>query len=365
VIKEFINYFKSVSSIEDARSRNLAKLNNSLSVPFRENGANEFLIEAGGVQDIGHALKVRAKNMVVLTSDFSKKILTNIVPPLEKLRSDLHLKIKEIKGLSGDFKNSVAKEQDLTRRQLQALSESITTSSERPGEISPKHDPHLAKMAFERQLRHHLQEENFLHQAHRNIESSGRALEGLVVKILREAFTHYQEMLSVEANATAEFAATMGRVGSELPVDKEWDSFIADAKDLVDPNISVRTFKDIDYPGAHQVTLIRQGRLERKSKYLKSYSSAFYILTAVGYFHEFKSSHMQDLQVSLFLPSCTLGGHSSPSDKSHKFVLKGSQSGGMGRSLPLFSRLIVVVTTGYFERRRMKKCWHGTMTSNN
>jgi len=331
VIKEFINYFKSVSSIEEARSRNLAKLNNSLTVPFRENGANEFFIEAGGVQDIGHALKARAKTMVTLTSDFSRKILTTIVPPLEKLRSDLHLKVKEIKGLSGDFKNSVPKEQDLTRRQLQALSESITTSSERPCGISPKHDPHLAKMAFERQLRHHLQEENFLHQAYRNIESSGRALEGLVVKILREAFTHYQEMLSAEANATAEFAATMGRVGSELPVDKEWDSFIADAKDLVDPQIPIRTFKDIDYPGAHQVTLIRQGRLERKSKYLKSYSSAYYILTAVGYFHEFKSSHMQDLQVSLFLPSCTLGGHSSPSDRSHKFVLKGSQSGGMGR----------------------------------
>jgi hypothetical protein len=160
-------------------------------------------------------------------------------------------------------------------------------------------------------------------------------LEGLVVKILREAFTQYQEMLSAEANSTAEFAATMGRVGSELPVDKEWDSFIADAKDLVDPKIPVRTFKDIDYPGAHQVTLIRQGRLERKSKYLKSYSSAFYILTAVGYFHEFKSSHMQDLQVSLFLPSCTLGGHSSASEKSHKFVLKGSQSSGMHRySIP-------------------------------
>lgn len=303
-------------------------------VPFRENNADEFFIESGGVQDIGIALKERARQMVVTTSDNSKKILTHIIPPLEKLRSDLHLKIKEIKGLSGDFKNSVPKEQEHTKRYLQTLSEALTHASERPGDIVPKNDPHLAKMAFERQLRHHLQEENFLHQAHRNIESSGRALEGLVVKIIRDAFTQYQEMLSAEANATSEFAATMGRTGAQLPVDKEWDSFIADAKDMVDPAIPVRTFKDIDYPGSHQVTLIRSGRLERKSKYLKSYSSAFYILTAVGYFHEFKSSHMQDLQVSLFLPSCTLGGHSSPEDKSHKFVLKGNQTGGMHRYPP-------------------------------
>jgi hypothetical protein len=186
-------------------------------------------------------------------------------------------------------------------------------------------------MAFEKQVRHHLQEENFLHQAHRNIESSGRALEGLVIKIIRDAFAQYQEMLVAEAAGITEFATQIGKRAVDLPVDKEWDAFIADAKDMVDPSIPIRSFKDIDYPGANQVTLIRSGRLERKSKYLKSYSSAFYILTAVGYFHEFKSSHMGDPQVSLFLPSCTLGGHSSPSDKSHKFILKGNQSGGMHR----------------------------------
>jgi len=265
------------------------------------------------------------------SSETSRKIIANIVPPLEKLRSDLHLKIKEIKGLSGDFKNSVPKEQDHTRRALGALSDSLAAAAARPNEIAPKNDPHLLKMHFERQMRHHLEEENFLHQAHRNIESSGRALEGLVIKILKDAFTQYRDMLTAEAAATTEFANRIQRTTLDLPIDKEWNAFVADAKDLVEPSIPMRTFGDIEYPGVNQVTLIRQGRLERKSKYLKSYSSAFYILTAVGYFHEFKGSHMHDLQVSLFLPSCILGGHSTESDRSHKFILKGSQSGGMHR----------------------------------
>lgn len=307
-----------------------------MNVPFRENSALEFFLESGGIQDIGLAIKERAKAQAVTSNDNSQYILSHIVPTLEKLRSDLHMKIKEIKGLSGDFKNSLPKEQDHTRRQLQALSESLTSASERPSEIAPKSDPHLVKMSFERQLRHHLQEENFLHQAHRNIESSGRALEGLVVKIIRDAFTQYHEMLSAEAVAIGEFGSRIVRTGVELPVDKEWNAFINDTKDMVGPSIPVRTFRDIDYPGANQVTLIRSGRLERKSKYLKSYSSAFYILTAVGYFHEFKSSHMQDLQVSLFLPGCTLGGHSSPNDKSHKFVLKGNQTSGIHRYSQIF-----------------------------
>ena len=331
MVKEFINYFKSVSSIEDARSRNMAKLNNALLVPFRESSADEFFLQTGGIQDIGYALKERTRSVVASSGDNSRRILTHIVPPLEKLRSDLHLKIKEIKGLSGDFKNSVAKEQEHTRRQLNALTDAMALADQRPGEISAKGDPHLVKMAFERQLRHHLQEENFLHQAHRNIESSGRALEGLVVKIIRDAFSQYQEMLSAEAVAATEFAATIGTKAVNLPLDKEWDAFIADAKDMVDPSIPIRAIRDIDYPGADKVTLIRSGRLERKSKYLKSYSSAFYILTSVGYFHEFKNNHMNDLQVSLFLPSCTLGGHSAATDRTHKFILKGSQSGGMHR----------------------------------
>lgn len=294
-------------------------------------------MDSGGVQDIGFALKERAKSQMISTSDNAKKILLHIIPPLEKLRSDLHLKIKEIKGLSGDFKNSVAKEQDHTRRALQALSEALTAASERPTEISPKNDPHLVKLSFERQLRYHLQEENFLHQAHRNIESSGRALEGLVVKIIREAFGQYQELLNVEIASLSNFAAKIGQVGVEFPLNKEWEDFIVKSKEIVDPRKPIRTMKDIDYPGANQVTLIRSGRLERKSKYLKSYSSAFYILTAVGYFHEFKNSNMQDLQVSLFLPHCHLGGHSNPGDRSHKFVLKGSQSGGLHRYSSFFS----------------------------
>lgn len=331
MIKEFINYFKALASIEEAKSRNIAKLTNLINTPFRDAGADEFFLESGGIQDIAVILKERAKSQVTACSDNSRAILTRIIPPLEKLRSDLHLKIKEIKGLSGDFKNSVPKELEHTRRALQTLSDALTGSYGRRSEIAPKNDPHLVRMVFEKQLRHQLQEENFLHQAHRNIESSGRALEGLVVKIIRDAFRQYQDILKLEVNTTTEFAQNSLQTAVDFPAEKEWDAFIAEAKDMVHPSVPMRTFKDIDYPGMNRVTLIRSGRLERKSKYLKSYSSAFYILTAVGYFHEFKTSQMGDLQVSLFLPRCKLGAHSSASDRSHKFALKGSQSGGIHR----------------------------------
>jgi len=74
--------------------------------------------------------------------------------------------------------------------------------------------------------------------------------------------------------------------------------------------------------------------LERKSKYLKSYTPGWYVLSPT-HLHEFKSAdniYSQPPIMSLYLPDQKLGSHSSSSDSSsHKFMLKGRQSGGMHR----------------------------------
>src|ERR1700760_2393632 len=50
--------------------------------------------------------------------------------------------------------------------------------------------------------------------------------------------------------------------------------------------------------------------------------------------HEFKSAdavYSQAPAVSLYLPEQKLGAHSQPTSSSHKFILKGRQTGGMHR----------------------------------
>lgn len=73
--------------------------------------------------------------------------------------------------------------------------------------------------------------------------------------------------------------------------------------------------------------------LERKSKYLKSYSPGWYVLSPT-HLHEFKSAdniYSQPPIMSLYLGDQKLGSHSGPESNSHKFMLKGRQSGGMHR----------------------------------
>lgn len=56
--------------------------------------------------------------------------------------------------------------------------------------------------------------------------------------------------------------------------DHEWESFIDNNENFVDPKVPVRRVEHIHYPGrAHPAASeVRAGMLERKSKYLKSYT---------------------------------------------------------------------------------------------
>jgi hypothetical protein len=80
------------------------------------------------------------------------------------LRSDLSQKIKEIKSLSGDFKNSVEKEMENTRKAVNSLQDGLGHSDVDPSQVTGKQDPYLLKLAVDRQVEKQIDEENYLHQ---------------------------------------------------------------------------------------------------------------------------------------------------------------------------------------------------------
>ena len=118
-----------------------------------------------------------------------------------------------------------------------------------------------------------------------------------------------------------------------MPKDAEWMAFVQNDPHFVDPNVPLRRVEDIEYPGKHHPAAaeVRAGMLERKSKYLKSYTPGWYVLSPT-HLHEFKSAdkiYSQPPVMSLYLPDQKLGSHSEPGSSSHKFMVKGKQSGNM------------------------------------
>ena len=62
-----------------------------------------------------------------------------------------------------------------------------------------------------------------------------------------------------------------------MPKDHEWNEFVQNDEHFIDPRLPVRLPQSIHYPGRdnYLAQAIREGLMERKSKYLKSYTAGW------------------------------------------------------------------------------------------
>lgn len=123
-------------------------------------------LASGGLEDALHILR-SYNRQAVLEANKACEIEEDVILALTGLRSDLQLKIKEIKNLSGDFKNSVDREMESTRRAVNALQDVLGQSELDPALATGKQDPYLLRLAVDRQLERQIDEENYLHQVRR------------------------------------------------------------------------------------------------------------------------------------------------------------------------------------------------------
>jgi hypothetical protein len=77
-----------------------------------------------------------------------------------------------------------------------------------------------------------------------------------------------------EADDSYETAEKLREGPLAISKDMEWDTFVTNNNQMVDPRNPVRQVEHITYPGKdHPAALeVRSGMLERKSKYLKNYT---------------------------------------------------------------------------------------------
>ncbi|KAF4976620.1 hypothetical protein FZEAL_6734 [Fusarium zealandicum] len=328
VLKDLIAYFREIQTHYEHRSKSLLKLanvSNNISAP-------PGFLDSAGIDDALQFLRVYNKD-AILEANKAKEIEEDVILALTGLRSDLQQKIKEIKNLSGDFKNSVEKEMDHTRKSVRTLGDVLGRNELDESLTTGKQDPYLLRLAVDRQVERQLDEENYLHQAYLNLENSGRELEAIVVGEIQKAYNAYAGVLKREADNSYGVIGELRDGPISMPKDHEWMHFVTHDEKFVDPNIPLRTADQIHYPGQeHEAAQeIRAGLLERKSKYLKSYTAGWYVLSAT-HLHEFKTADKAQAPImSLYLPEQKVGSHSSEGGSSNKFILKGRQTGGMHR----------------------------------
>jgi len=272
MIKELNVYFRELLNYNEQRVKSLSKLAavaSSISTPTG-------LLSAGGLDQV--LIMVRDHDKTLLADlQKSRETVTDQMLALTGLRSDLTIKIKEIKNLSGDFKNSVSKEMEHTRRVVKILQEGLGQSEMDPALTVGKQDPYLLRLAVDKQVYKQLEEENYLHQAYLNLEHSGRELESIVVGEIQKAYLTYAKILKMEADGAYSTIERLRTGPIAMPKDQEWAAFVKQDDRFVDPSIPVRSVEHVHYPGQRHPSCqeVRAGLLERKSKYLKSYTAGW------------------------------------------------------------------------------------------
>ncbi|PQE32466.1 PH domain-containing protein [Rutstroemia sp. NJR-2017a WRK4] len=328
VLKDLIVYFREIQSQYESRAKSLLKVSNVIN----NTTAPSVFLPTGGIDDALEILRNYHKTAIA-EANKSKEIEADVILALVGLRSDLNQKIKEIKGLSGDFKNSVEKEMDATRKAVAALQDGLGQADVDPSQITGKQDPYLLRLAVDRQVEKQIDEENYLHQAYLNLEASGRELEAIVVGEIQKSYNAYAGILKREADAAYAAVDELRTGPISMPKDHEWNAFVENDEHFIDPRVPVRRPDNIRYPGQDNelAGCIREGLLERKSKFLKSYTAGWYVLSPT-HLHEFRSADkLQAPIMSLYLPEQKLGSHSNEGGSSNKFILKGRQTGTLHR----------------------------------
>ncbi|ONH69156.1 Regulator of the glycerol channel 1 [Cyberlindnera fabianii] len=360
IVSSLIQYLNEVVSIEDEIVRQQTRLANSVTftlfdqpssskdrrsntssnnphgstgVSHQKDGqdvyqTNFFLPQGNGsVQDLPQIFRNYHATSAALAQRASRDLGKTVIPRLEDLRRELLVKIKEIKGLSSDFKNSVQKELAQTKVDLQHYIKSVDDAKFNPQNVQPKNDPYLTKIALDRQIKRQIVEENYLHEAYTNLQNSGKELEKVVVIEVQNALTVYAKLQGEQAqNVFDRLISNLDYGFLTKPPSFEWDQFVAKDKNFIDENLPKRDYKSVQYdknndPLSYEV---RASFLERRSKFLKSYSRGFYVLTPT-FFHEFKTAdRKKDLipVMSLSLDEIELEEHSKQDSSQFKFVLK-------------------------------------------
>ncbi len=162
MLKDLIAYFREIQNHYEHRSKALQKLSNSLNNISTPAG----FVTSGGLDDALQILRYHNKQ-AVLEANKAREIEDDVILALTGLRSDLHQKIKEIKNLSGDFKNAVDKEMEATKRAVNSLQEVLGQAEMDSALTTGKQDPYLLRLAADRQVEKQIDEENYLHQVHK------------------------------------------------------------------------------------------------------------------------------------------------------------------------------------------------------
>ncbi|ORY64622.1 hypothetical protein BCR35DRAFT_354988 [Leucosporidium creatinivorum] len=328
VTKSLLHYYQGLAAIEHTTSKSTLALQETIQVPFHE--GHQFLGE-GGWQEVLYSVRDQTKILADHHSALGNTIEKTVVKELEGVRSELKAHITAIEKEAGALADEVEKERATSASHLTQLSSGLDTFDNSSEQMLPQHDPYLSHIAVSKQLHKQVLKENDLQASIIRFQQQQPTFEENIAKQIQSACRLYDEAKATKVKeieaVEKEIAAALQRVSPTA----EYEYASSKPGFTIDPNSPARDVNAISFPGLnHPATqAIKEGYLERKKRFTKSYKESFYILSPSGYLHERRTNDPANTNApgfSLFLPECSLGAPAKESDKSHKFHVEGNKA---------------------------------------
>lgn len=158
ILKDLIVFFKEIQKSYETRSKLFLSASNVLN----NSAIPPSFLKTGGLGDATEILR-DFHRQGYLEANKAAEVESGLVNQLMGLRNDLQKKTKEIKNLGGDFKNTVDREVENTRKAVRHLHEALGLVDTDPSATAGRGDPFIVRLSVEKQIDKQIEEENYLH----------------------------------------------------------------------------------------------------------------------------------------------------------------------------------------------------------
>ena len=258
---------------------------------------------------------------------------------------------------------SLSKLRQETQLHVEQLGTAVAAAKTKPSSLQMQQDPYILRNQISINVEKQLAAENDIIRNTLNLQGQCKDFEGKIIRSLQNVVDSHLQLTRVEAEDQVASAVKVNDTVHQIPASHEWDNFSGTSTKLLPADTRYRKAGDIVYTNKNHPTAqpLMEGYLLRKSKIRRNLKQHYYVLTPVGYLHEFERVGDEKPTMSLYIPECRVT-LPSPQSVMPNFSIVGKRIGSLSTKTEFILRAESFAQADKWAEH-LSKCNHNGISS--
>lgn len=300
-----------------------------------------------GVAESFEVLRSTTDALINKSNDTEQGLRTGVLPQLATLKGDIEKHIKGLKSTGVKNSKDVQKAKEVTQASIEKLGSYVSSFNiNTHTKLDYKNDPYVLHRHVVQALEDQVAKENYQTDALISVEKNFETLEKHITQVIQQAVSLLHSTLTNYSRVGTEGYDNIAQTFAAIPAGYEWSKFASNPNSYVVPydkpkrRIENIYFANSDAPSTKPVI---EGIMQRKDgKLLKSYTSAYYVLTPSRFLLQYSSQDsVRDAtpEFAIYIPDAQVGELNPHNTGKHKFIITakdGARTIGIGHKTYTF-----------------------------